>query len=56
MSELEDAWAAVHDALPAGWHVNRPEYHVETDRWHVFAAGPPAGGEAAGLHRVGRHG
>ena len=38
MSELEEAWAEVHDALPAGWEVMRPNYHVEDRRWHVFAA------------------
>ena len=44
MTELEDAWTAVHDALPAGWDVMRPSYHVEDRRWHVFAAD----------HRLGR--
>ncbi len=37
-SELEDAWNAVHGALPTGWSVMRPSYHVETRQWHVFAA------------------
>ena len=38
VNELEEAWAAVDDALPAGWRVNRPEYHVEDRQLHVFAA------------------
>lgn len=38
VSELEDAWAAVHDALPSGWSVNEPSWHVEDSRWHVFVA------------------
>ena len=38
MSALEDAWAAVHDALPAGWTVGPLTFHVEDDRWHVLAA------------------
>ena len=38
MSELEKAWSAVHDALPAGWRVMQPSYHVEDRQWHVFAA------------------
>ena len=38
MTELGAAWGAVHDALPAGWVVNRPSWHIEDDRWHVLAA------------------
>lgn len=38
MTQLEEAWAAVHAALPAGWRVIRPEYHIEDRQWHVFAA------------------
>jgi hypothetical protein len=38
MSENEGAWAEVHDALPEGWDVMRPNYHVEDRRWHVFSA------------------
>ena len=36
MTDLEDARRAVHDAVPAGWVVNR--WHIEYDRWHVLAA------------------
>ena len=43
MRELGDAWAAVHDALPAGWRVNRPEYLEDLNRWHVVAADYRAG-------------
>jgi hypothetical protein len=37
--ELEAAWVAVHDALPAGWTVHRPSRHIEDAErpWHVFA-------------------
>ncbi len=38
MSELEEAWVEVHEALPARWDVVQPSYHVEDGRWHVFAA------------------
>jgi hypothetical protein len=27
--EIEAAWDAVFDALPAGWSVGRPSYHDE---------------------------
>ena len=36
MSELDAAWGDVHDALPAGWVVNRPSWPIEDDRWHVL--------------------
>ena len=29
VSDLEEAWNAVHDATPKGWHVGRPSYHDE---------------------------
>lgn len=38
VNELEAAWAAVHEALPEGWSVMHPSYHVEDRQWHVFAA------------------
>ena len=40
MSELEEAWAAVHAALPAGWTVMRPTLRREEPErpWHVYAA------------------
>jgi hypothetical protein len=39
VAELEAAWAAVHDALPAGWAVGRPSHHLaEHERpWHIIA-------------------
>jgi hypothetical protein len=39
MSERDDAWAAVHDTLPAGWSVGRPSRHLEEHErpWHVIA-------------------
>jgi hypothetical protein len=38
-SELEAAWSAVHDALPAGWSAARPVRHDEERErpWHVVA-------------------
>ena len=37
--DLAAAWDAVHDALPAGWTVQRPSRHDEERErpWHVFA-------------------
>ena len=43
MTALEEACDAVHDALPAGWRVNRPEYLEDLNRWHVVAADYRAG-------------
>ena len=40
MSELEAAWDAAHDALPAGWYVGRPSYHDERDVWLMYAFDP----------------
>jgi hypothetical protein len=37
VTELESPWNAVHDALPAGWTVNRLGYNPLDDRWHIFA-------------------
>lgn len=39
MTDLEAAWSAVHEALPAGWSVMRPSKHVEEHErpWHVYA-------------------
>jgi hypothetical protein len=39
MPDLDDAWAAVHDAFPAGWRVMPPSHHSEeaTRPWHVLA-------------------
>jgi len=37
--DLAAAWEAAHDALPAGWTVQRPSRHDEERErpWHVFA-------------------
>ncbi len=40
MSDLEEAWNAVHDATPAGWHVGRPTYYDERRQWHQYAFDP----------------
>lgn len=37
---LEHAWAELHDATPAGWHVGRPSYHVERREWVQYAFDP----------------
>jgi len=29
VTDLESAWAALHDATPEGWHVGRPTYYDE---------------------------
>ncbi len=36
-ADLEDAWSALHDATPAGWHVGRPSYHSERRQWVQYA-------------------
>ncbi len=40
MTELEDAWDAVHEATPAGWHVGRPSSHDERREWVMYAFDP----------------
>lgn len=39
VADLEAAWSAVHEALPAGWSVMRPSRHPERQErpWHVYA-------------------
>ncbi len=37
---MEEAWNAVHDATPAGWHVGRPSYHDERREWIQYAFDP----------------
>jgi hypothetical protein len=39
LNALEDAWAAVHEVLPAGWTVMPPSHRIEegTRPWHVVA-------------------
>ena len=45
---LDAAWAAVHDATPAGWHVLPPRYRPEAPGapWVVVASNPHARAEA----------
>jgi hypothetical protein len=40
IADLEDAWAAVHRALPAGWTVGSPSYHDERREWLMYAFDP----------------
>ena len=35
--DLEAAWDAVFDALPAAWSVGRPSYHDERHEWTQYA-------------------
>jgi hypothetical protein len=39
VNDLEDAWAAVHETLPAGWTVGPTSHHSEERHrpWHVVA-------------------
>jgi hypothetical protein len=41
--DREAAWDAVHEALPARWHVGPPGYDPGTGRWRVAAVGPHPG-------------
>jgi hypothetical protein len=43
MSDLDAAWSAVRHGLAVARRVNRPEWHIEVDRWHVLAADPRPG-------------
>ncbi|CAN5813784.1 hypothetical protein BH24CHL5_BH24CHL5_12170 [soil metagenome] len=40
MTDLEEAWSAVHDATLAGWHVGRPAYYDERRQWDQYAFDP----------------
>jgi len=40
VSEREEAWEAVHEALPAGWYVGRPSYHDERPESVMYAFDP----------------
>jgi hypothetical protein len=37
MTDREDAWGAVHEALPAGWTVGPPTYDPGVSAWSVTA-------------------
>ena len=39
MTDLEAAWATVHDNTPDGWYVGQPE-HPERNEWSQFAFDP----------------
>ena len=38
--DLGAAWAAIHDATPAGSFVGRPSYHDERHEWTQYAFDP----------------
>jgi hypothetical protein len=40
MGELEDAWDAVWDVLPAGWSVAQPVYHEDLNYWVAYCRDP----------------
>jgi hypothetical protein len=40
MTDLDVAWAAVHDALPASWTVGRPSYHDDRCERLLYAFDP----------------
>lgn len=40
MTDLEGAWADVHDATPSGWYVGRPTYHERYGHWEQYAYDP----------------
>jgi len=42
-SDREDAWSAVHEALPARWRVGPPSYDPGRGAWSVSAVGPHPG-------------
>ncbi len=37
MTDLDEAWAELHDATPTGWYVGTPSYHVERREWSQYA-------------------
>ena len=45
---LQEAWNAVRDATPAGWHVGRPSLHSERRQWIMYAS-DPSGRPVVGL-------
>ncbi len=38
MTDREDLWDAVHEALPAGWRVGPPTFDLGVPGWSVTAA------------------
>jgi hypothetical protein len=36
-SELEEAWSALLEVVPAGWSVGRPSEHPERNEWALYA-------------------
>ena len=41
--ELNEAWDALCDVLPARWHVGKPTYDPRSQAWSVTAWGPVSG-------------
>jgi hypothetical protein len=40
VTDLEEAWHALHAATPAGWYVGQPSYHDEKRQWLLYAFHP----------------
>ena len=40
MTDLEAAWAAVHENTPKDWYVGKPMEHPERNEWSPFACDP----------------
>ena len=39
-SDFEEAWNALHNALPPQWTIGRPSYHPERREWLLYAFDP----------------
>jgi hypothetical protein len=40
VTDLEEAWRALHAATPAGWFIERPKKHPELQEWLLYAFDP----------------
>jgi hypothetical protein len=45
--DVEAAWDALYESLPAGWHIGRPSYDPARHAWSVTAWGPRRGRDKA---------
>lgn len=36
VTEHDEAWQELYDAIPNGWEVARPPYDVERRRWRLY--------------------
>lgn len=42
---LNEAWDALHDSLPARWHIGKPRYEMRGAGWSVTGWGPSFDGD-----------